>query len=61
MEKQYAMRAMRVDDWVAESLEAEASLMPPSCKEQADILRQMAQSYRGNSNTKVVHFWQEVR
>jgi len=40
------VRQMRVVDFVAETLEAEASAMPPSYKVQADILRQQAQAYR---------------
>jgi hypothetical protein len=60
MEKRYALHEMRVDDWVANSLEAEANRMPPSYKEQADILRQQAQNFRNSSNPKTVHFWQEV-
>jgi hypothetical protein len=60
MEKKYELRAIRVDDWVAELLETEADRMPPSYKEQADILRKQAQNYRNSSNTKIVHFWQEI-
>lgn len=56
MEKQYELQATTVGDLVAESLEHEASLMPPSHRENAEILRQQAANFRANDK-KVVHIW----
>ncbi len=50
---------MTVGALVAEGLEAEANKMPPSYKEQADILRAQAQWYRENER-KLVRIWREV-
>jgi hypothetical protein len=44
---------------VAEGLEHEANLMPPSHRESAEILRQLAAGYRAHDK-KVVHIWREV-
>jgi hypothetical protein len=41
---------------VAESLEREANLMPPSYKEHADILRSQAQWHR-TYQTKMIRIW----
>ena len=40
MKKQYKLRFVKVDNFVAESLEREAGLMPPSKKKDADLLRE---------------------
>lgn len=48
------VRRMRVVDFVAELLEAEANAMPPSCKEHADILRKQAQTFREWDNPNMV-------
>ena len=60
MEKQYELQTTTVGDLVAEGLEQEASLMPPSHHESAEILRQQAAIYRAN-DTKVIHIWREVQ
>jgi hypothetical protein len=49
-----------VDDWVAEQMENEANRMPPSYKQQADILRRQARIYRESSSTETVEFLQEI-
>jgi hypothetical protein len=59
MEKQYELQATTVGDLVAEGLEHEANLIPPSYHESAEILRQQAANFRANS-TKVIHIWREV-
>jgi hypothetical protein len=57
--KQYELQETTVGDLVAESLEHEASLMPPSHRENAEILRKQAADFRAQSN-KVIHIWREV-
>jgi hypothetical protein len=51
---------MRATDFVAESLENEANKMPPSYKEQADALRQLAKTMREREepNPKMVRVWE---
>lgn len=49
---------MRADDFVAESLEAEAKLLPPSEKAKADFLRNAAKLYRESKSTKMVRVWE---
>jgi hypothetical protein len=51
-------RLVRVVDFVAESLEAEAAKMPPSYKVQADSLRAAAKLYRELDNPKQVRVWE---
>ncbi len=60
MEKQHKLHFVRVDDITAETLEREASRMPPSYKEQADILRKEARILRGSTNSKTVPIFEEV-
>lgn len=48
------LRNMRLDDWTAEALEAEATKMPPSYMKQADALRREAQILRGSRSTRVI-------
>ena len=59
MENKLKPQLVRVVDFVAESLEAEAAKMPPSYKETADLLRNAAAEYRKLSNPKLVRVWQE--
>jgi hypothetical protein len=54
MTQEIKVRKMRVVDFVAESLEAEANAMPLSYKAQADILRKQAQVYRGMADQTMV-------
>jgi hypothetical protein len=60
MPMEYTMRVIRVDDYVAERLEAQADEMPPSYKEQADLLREQAQVFRKSHGTATVRIWQEI-
>jgi hypothetical protein len=59
MEKKFELREVTVGEIVAEGLEREANLMPPSYKEQADLLRKQAALYREHDK-KVVRIWREV-
>lgn len=52
-------RLVRVCDFVAEALEAEADRMPPSYKEQADSLRKSAETMRRLGSQKLVRLWEE--
>ena len=52
-------RLVRVVDFTAESLEAEADRVPPSMKEHADSLRKMARIMRQSDNQKMVLVWEE--
>jgi hypothetical protein len=60
MEKHAEPRVVRVDDFVAESLEEEANRMPPSYKAQADLLRQQAKNFRESGRTNMVRIWEET-
>lgn len=51
--------SIRVVDFVAESLEAEASGLPPSEKAKADNLRQTAEIMRKSNNPRRVRVWEE--
>jgi hypothetical protein len=48
------VRTVRLDDFMAERLEAEAAAMLASYKIQADSLRQLAKSYRESTNQKTI-------
>lgn len=48
------VRRITVGEFVAEELEAEASRMPPSYKDQADILRRSAAFMRREGSKKLV-------
>lgn len=52
-------RVVKVCDFVAESLEAEADRMPPSNKEQADSLRKSAETMRSVGSQRLVRVWEE--
>jgi len=56
---QVKWRLVRVCDFVAESLEAEAKRMPPSDKEQAISLREMAKKLRQSDSQKMVRICEE--
>jgi hypothetical protein len=59
MDKNTKLQSTTVGALVAEGLEHEANLMPPSHRESAEILRQLAAGYRAHDK-KVVHIWREV-
>jgi hypothetical protein len=52
-------RLIRIVDFTAESLEAEADRVPPSMKEHADSLRKMAKIIRQSDNPRMVRVWEE--
>jgi hypothetical protein len=53
-------RLVRVADFTAETLDEEANKMPPSYKEQAEILHRMADNFRRSENPKMIWVWEEV-
>ena len=59
MRQEMKPRLVRVDDFVAETLEAEAGKMPPWAKSQADIWRNVAMDLRASESTKMVRVWEE--
>jgi hypothetical protein len=58
MQEDIKPRLVRVDDFVAETLEAKADKMPPWAKSQADK-RDVAKDLRTSENTKFVRVWEE--
>ena len=60
MRKNYQRHVVRVDDYVAELLEHEASLLPESFRENAEILRQQAKYFRESGGTTTMVVWVEV-
>jgi hypothetical protein len=59
MQQEMKPRSVRVDDFVAETLEAQADKMPPWTKSQAKIWRDVAKDLRESENTKIVWVWEE--
>jgi len=59
MAQEIKPRLVRVDDFVAETLESEADMMPPWTKFQAGIWRDVAKDLRASENTKMVRVWEE--
>jgi hypothetical protein len=51
-------RLVRVVDFVAETLEEEASRIPATYKSRADSLRNMAAIFRKMNNPKMVRVWE---
>jgi hypothetical protein len=51
-------RLMRMVDYLAEMLEAEASKIPQTYKERGDSLRKMADSFRMMDNPNMVRIWE---
>ena len=52
-------RRMKASEFIAESLEAEAAMVPPNMKEQADSLRNAAKLVRQSHNQKMIRVWEE--
>lgn len=48
------LRELRLVDLVAESLEEEAARMPPSMRDQAEVLRKSAKRMRQSDNPRMV-------
>jgi len=59
MSDEFVPRLVRADDFVAESLEHEASLLPPSQIDTANLLRGHAARLRASAGTKYVRVWEE--
>ena len=59
MAQEIKPRLVRVDDFVAETLESEADMMPPWTKFQAGVWRDVAKDLRASENTKMVRVWEE--
>jgi hypothetical protein len=52
-------RRMKVSDFIAEGLEAEAARVPPTMKEHADILHNAAKLVRQLDNKNMIRVWEE--
>ena len=59
MAQEIKPRLVRVDDFVAETLESEADMMPPWTKFQAGIWRDVAKDLRASASAKMVRVWEE--
>jgi hypothetical protein len=59
MQQERNSRLVRVNDFVADNLEAEADMMPPWTKFQAGIWRDVAKDLRAYESTKMVRVWEE--
>jgi hypothetical protein len=57
VKQSYQRTRIRVDDYIADSLEREASLMPPGFEGNAEILRQQAKFFRESARTEMVTVW----
>jgi len=53
-------RLVRVDDFVAESLEARANSLPSSEKAQAKNWRDVSKKLRASGSTRMVRVWDET-
>jgi hypothetical protein len=54
MNKGFELARIRSDDYVADLLEREASLMPPGFEDRAEILRQQAKFFRDSTRTETI-------
>jgi len=59
MQEERKPRFVRVNDFVADNLEAEADMMPPWTKFQAGIWRDVAKDLRASESTKMVRVSEE--
>ncbi len=59
MQEDIKPRLVRLDDFVAEILEAKADKMPPWAKSQADIWRDVATDLRASESKKIVRVCEE--
>ena len=59
MAQEIKPRLVRVDAFVAETLESEAHTTPPWTKFQAGIWRDVAKDLRASASTKMVRVWEE--
>ena len=54
------LRARRVDDFIADSLEREAGRIPPSHRPEIEALLQHASLLRNSQNSKMIMIWEEI-
>lgn len=59
MAKKTTPRVISANEFLAESLEAEAKMLPPSKAAQAAILRETAALYRARKDSRLVRIWEE--
>jgi hypothetical protein len=59
MQEDIKPRWVRLDDFLAETLEAKADKMPPWAKSQADSWRNVSKDLRESESTKIVRVWEE--
>jgi hypothetical protein len=59
MAKKTTARVISANEFLAESLEAEAKNLPPSKSAQAIILRETAALYRTRKDSRLVRIWEE--
>lgn len=60
MNKGFERVLIRVDDYIADLLDREASLIPPRLEGTAEILRQQANSFRESASTETLTIWKPV-
>ena len=54
MNERFELVCIRADDYMAELLEREASLMPPGCEASVYILLQQAKFFRESTRTETI-------
>jgi hypothetical protein len=59
MAKKVSPRVISANEFLAESLEAEAEKLPPSKADNATILRETAALYRTRKDSRLVRVWEE--
>jgi hypothetical protein len=60
MKKGFEPVLIRFDDYIADLLEREASLMPPGFEDNAEILRRQAKVFRESTRTEMMTIWKQV-
>ena len=60
MNKEFELVRIRADDYIADLLEREASLMPPSLNNNAKIVRQQARFFRESTRPETMTIWKPV-
>jgi hypothetical protein len=60
MNKGFELVRIRADDYLADLLDREASLMPPGFEDTAEILRQQAKYFRESARTEILMIWKQL-
>jgi hypothetical protein len=60
MNKGFELVRIRADDYIADLLEREASLVPPGFEGNAEVLRQQAKFFRESTRTETMTIWKPV-